>query len=139
MTAPLAEIRRVLRDDGRLGLIWNIREETPVWSRRLTEIFDRLSVEGAPRYKHGRWRDAFERSDAFTPLEDAAFEHTHEVDRTGFLDRVLSVSYVASAPPEDRADVVREVTELLETDPDLTGRERVSMPYRTDVFVCSVR
>jgi SAM-dependent methyltransferase len=135
----LREMRRVLRDGGRLGLIWNVRDETRAWSRRLTEIFDRLSGEDAPRYKHRRWRDAFERSDAFTPVVHAAFEHTHEVDRTGFLDRVLSVSYVASAPPQVRADVAREVTELLESDPDLAGRERVSMPYRTDVFVCRVR
>jgi SAM-dependent methyltransferase len=133
------EIRRVLRDDGRLGVVWNMRDETSAWSRRLTEIFDRLSGADAPRYKHGRWRDAFERSDAFTPLEERTFAFAHVVDREAFLDRVLSVSYVASASPDIRDDVVREVTALLDTDPDLAGREEITMPYRTDVFVCSAR
>jgi SAM-dependent methyltransferase len=133
------EIRRVLHGDGGLALMWNIRDETSAWSRRLTEIFDRLSGADAPRYKHGRWRDAFERSDAFTPLEQHTFSFTHVVDRAAFLDRVLSVSYVASASPDVRDEVVREVTALLDTDPDLAGREEITMPYRTDVFVCSAR
>ena len=133
------EIRRVLRDDGWLGLVWNVRDETPSWSRRITEIFDRLSGDDAPRYKHARWRDAFERSDAFTPLEPRTFAFAHVVDRAAFLDRVLSVSYVASASPDVREEVVREVTDLLDADPDLAGREEISMPYRTDVFVCSAR
>ena len=135
----IPEIRRVLRDGGRLGLIWNVRDETPAWSRRLTEVFDRLAGPRDPRHKHGAWRAAFERSDAFTPLQHHAFAHVHRVDREGFLDRVLSVSYVASAPPETRAEVVREVTGLLDTDPDLAGREELAMPYRTDVYVASAR
>jgi hypothetical protein len=50
------------------------------------------------------------------------------------MDRVLSVSYVASAPEDQRVLVRAEVTELLETDPELTGRDVIVMPYRTDVF-----
>jgi SAM-dependent methyltransferase len=135
----LPEIRRVLRDGARLALIWNVRDETPAWSRRLTEIFDRLAGPRDPRHKHGAWRRAFERSNAFGPLDHRAFTHVHEVDREAFLDRVLSVSYVASASPDVRAEVVREVTGLLDTDPDLAGRDRIEMPYVTDVFVCDAR
>ena len=133
------EIRRVLRDGGRLGLIWNARDETPAWSRRLTDIFDELAGPRDPRYKHGAWRVAFERSNAFVPFDHRTFAHAHEVDRAAFLDRVLSVSYVASAPPDVRDAVVREVERLLDTDPDLEGRETISMPYQTDVFVCAAR
>ena len=131
------EIRRVLRGRGRLGLIWNARDEAPAWSRRLTEIFDELAGPRDPRYKHGAWRSAFEGSDAFTPFEHRTFEHTHAVDRAAFLDRVLSVSYVASAPPDVRERIVHEVERLLDTDPQLAGRESISMPYRTDVYVCA--
>ena len=135
----IPEIRRVLPDGGGLGLVWNVRDETPAWSRRLTEIFDRLAGPRDPRHKHGAWRGAFERTDAFTPLEHRSFEHAREVDREAFLDRVLSVSYVASAPADVRDQVVREVTELLDTDPDLARRDVIAMPYRTDVSVCSAR
>lgn len=130
----LPEIRRVLRPGGRLGLIWNARDEASDWSERLTRIFDRLAGEADPRYGSGRWRVAFERVDGFGPLHHQVAYHVHEVSREGFLDRVLSVSYVASAPEHVRAAVVGEVTELLDTDPELAGRERLVMPYRTDVF-----
>jgi hypothetical protein len=58
----------------------------------------------------------------------------HQVSRDGFLDRVLSVSYVARADPPERERVIAEVQELLDTDPDLRGRDEIPMPYRTDVF-----
>ena len=135
----LAEIHRVLREGGRLGMIWNVRDERPVWSRRLTEIFDGLSGVGNPRYKHMTWRPAFDRSEGFTALEHRSFPYTHEVSREAFLDRVLSVSYVASAPHDLREAVTRDVLDLMETDPELAGRATVAMPYTTEVFWCERR
>ena len=58
----------------------------------------------------------------------------HELSREAFIDRVMSVSYVASAPEDVRREVLREVETLLETDPELVGRDELVMPYRTDVF-----
>jgi SAM-dependent methyltransferase len=134
--AALREIARVLRDRGALGLIWNVRDETPSWSRRLTEMFDRLSGPDAPRYKHGQWRAAFDRTDAFGLLHHRSTRSVHEVPPEGFLDRVLSVSYVASAPDAERTAVEAEVRDLLAHDPDLAGRSTIGMPYVTDVFWC---
>jgi ubiquinone/menaquinone biosynthesis C-methylase UbiE len=135
----LPEIHRVLRPHGTLGLIWNIRDEASDWSERLTEIFDRLSGDGAPRYRDMRWREAFEDTDLFGPFHHQVAYHVHQVTRDAFLDRVLSVSYVASAPEGERERVVAEVTDLLENDPDLRGRDQIVMPYRTDVFWCARR
>ncbi len=135
----LPEIHRALRDGGRLGLIWNVRDEASDWSERLTAIFDRLSGPGDPRYQHGAWREAFERSDLFGPLHHHVAYHLHRVTREGFLDRVMSVSYVATASAEDRGRVVAEVTDLLDTDPELRGRDELVMPYRTDVFTTARR
>lgn len=132
----LAEIHRVLRPDARLGMIWNVRDEASDWSERLTAIFDRLAGEGAPRYRDLRWREAFERTDLFGPLHRQVAYHVHEVTREVFMDRVLSVSYVADATQDERDRVVDEVSELLETDPELRGRETIVMPYRTDVYWC---
>jgi hypothetical protein len=52
---------------------------------------------------------------------------------------VLSVSYVASATTEERARVVDEVNGLLDSDPELAGKDEILMPYRTDVFWCDRR
>jgi SAM-dependent methyltransferase len=135
----LPEIRRVLREGTRLGLIWNIRDEASDWSERLTAIFDRLSGPDTPRYKHGRWRAAFESTNLFGPLHHWVAYHVHEVSRQAFIDRVLSVSYVASASPAEREHVLAEVTELLDTDPELRRKDRLVMPYRTDVYTCGRR
>ena len=135
----LAEIHRVLRADGVLGLVWNVRDEASDWAERLTAIFDRLAGDAAPRYRTGAWRSAFERTSLFGALHHRVAYHVHEVSREGFVDRVLSVSYVARATTPERERVVAEVQDLLETDPDLRGRDVIPMPYRTDVFWTSRR
>ncbi len=129
----LPEIHRVLRPEGTLGLIWNVRDEASDWSERLTEIFDRLAGEGAPRYRSGLWREALQRSDLFGPLHHRLAYHVHHVSPDAFLDRVLSVSYVAAASKDEGARVRAEVDELIATDPELGGDE-IAIPYRTDVF-----
>jgi len=134
----LPEIHRVLREGGSLGLIWNIRDEASDWSERLTAIFDRLSGD-SPRYRDGRWREAFERSVLFGPLHHRVAYHLHHVTPDAFMDRVLSVSYVASASEAKREQVRAEVTKMLATDEELKGRDEIVMPYRTDVFWCARR
>jgi SAM-dependent methyltransferase len=134
----LPEVYRVLREDGTLGLIWNIRDEASDWSERLTAIIDRLAGDD-PRYRDGRWREAFERSDLFGPLHHRVAYHVHHVTPDAFMDRVLSVSYVASASEAERDRVIAEVTELLRTDEELRDHDEIVMPYRTDVFWCSRR
>jgi len=129
----LPEIHRVLRPEGALGLIWNTRDEASDWSERLTEIFDRLAGEGAPRYRSGHWRQALQRSQLFGPLHHRLAYHVHHVTPEAFLDRVLSVSYVAAASEDERARVLAQVNELIATDPELGGQE-IAIPYRTDVF-----
>jgi SAM-dependent methyltransferase len=129
----LPEIHRVLRAGGTLGMIWNERDEASDWSERLTAIFDRLAG-GAPRYRTSRWREAFERTDLFGPLHHRVAYHVHHVTPQAFLDRVLSVSFVAAASDGERERVRAEIDELMATDPELRDREEIVMPYRTDVF-----
>jgi SAM-dependent methyltransferase len=130
----LPEIRRVLRPGCALGLIWNARDESSDWSERLTEIFDELAGPDQPRYRSGRWRRAFERTDLFGPLHHRVAYHVHHVTPSTFLDRVLSVSYVAAASESDRQRVRTQVAELLSNDPELRDRDEIVMAYRTDVF-----
>jgi SAM-dependent methyltransferase len=133
--AALAEIHRVLVPGGRLGLVWNAREEREPWQLRLGALLDALRVD-EPHYLAGAWREAFERTTLFTPLEQARFGIVHELDPEGVVDRVVSVSFVAALPDCERARVGEEVRTLLAADPATQGRERLELPYRTDVFWC---
>src|SRR5918993_533531 len=90
---------------------------------RRTEIFDRLAGEGAPRYRSGRWREPLQRSELFGPLHHRLAYHVHHVTPEAFMDRMLSVSYVAAASEDERARVRAEVEELIATDPELGGDE----------------
>jgi SAM-dependent methyltransferase len=134
----LAEIHRVLRPGGALGLAWNARDESVPWVAELTAIME-PHRGSAPRYRPGAWREAFARSALFTPLEHAEFAHVHLLEPEGVVARVASVSFIAALPEDVRADVLDRVRALLARDPATRGRTLVELPYRTDVFWCRRR
>ena len=53
----LAEIHRVLRPGGGLGLVWNVRDTSVPWVARLTEIMEPHRGD-APTHRTGAWRKA---------------------------------------------------------------------------------
>ena len=130
--AALAELGRVLRPRGRLGLAWNVRDPMVDWSRRITEIIDRLAGD-TPRHGSAVWRAAFERCGWFVPIGEASFPNPMSVTPEQVVDRVASISFVAAAEPGAREEVLDEVRSLLASHPDLAGRARITFPYRTDV------
>lgn len=133
--AALAEIRRVLRVGGRLGLVWNVRDEDTAWVRELTAIMN--AHEGdAPRYHTGAWRTLFP-AEGFGPLHEASFPHGHTgTPEQVILDRTLSVSFIAALPEVERARVAQDVSDLMTRTPELAGRDEVTFPYRTFVYWC---
>jgi SAM-dependent methyltransferase len=126
----LAEIHRVLRPGGGLGLVWNVRDEAVEWERRLSELLSRYDAD-APRKKWGRWKEAFERTMLFTPLEEREFEHRQEGDVDTMLARVASISFVASLSEKERASFLDEVRALVEP-----HKAPLVMHYRTEVYWC---
>ena len=122
--AAVAEIARVLRPDGRLGLIWNLRDETAPWVAQLTALLDRHAGD-APRYRDMRWRRAF------GPLHERHFYYEQHGTLGTMRDRFASISFVACLPAPDRETLLGEIDALLRPHADPDGR--VVMPYRTDV------
>jgi SAM-dependent methyltransferase len=131
----LAEFHRVLREGGGLGLLWNNRDESMGWVAELTRIIDPYE-SGVPRERYGLWRRAFDETTFFGPIERAEFRHEQSGDVGWVLDRVGSMSFIASLPAETREDVFGQIRRLLETHPNTAGREEVTLPYRTEVFAC---
>jgi SAM-dependent methyltransferase len=133
--AALAEIHRVLRPGGRLGLIWNVKDESVDWIEKLGAIMESYRGD-APRVASGAWKAAFDRTALFTRLEPARFSFVHEADFAAVVARVTSVSFIASLPPAEFARVVDEVRTLLATHPQTKGRTTFELPYRTGVYWC---
>jgi SAM-dependent methyltransferase len=128
--AALAEIQRVLRPDRGLALVWNKRVlEDPV-NQAVEELVAPYRAS-TPTHRGG-WRGAFERTTLFGPLEERTFTYEHVQDADGLGDRVASISFIASLAPLERERVVAAARELAADGP-------VTVPYRTEVFVCDRR
>jgi SAM-dependent methyltransferase len=114
------EVARVLAPGGRLGLLWNVRDDTADWVRRLDKIIgnrdgrsDLSAVVGPP----------------FGPLARRSFPWVQRLGPTRLLDLVASRSAVILLPPDERAALLGEVRQLMATHPDLVGRTEFELPY----------
>jgi SAM-dependent methyltransferase len=131
--AALAEIHRVLKPGGKLGLIWNLRDARVPWVAKLDAIVNR--VEGdTPRYYTGAWRSAFP-FNGLGPLDEHHFKqgHTGSPDDV-ILNRVRSTSFIAALGADERAAIDREVNALIASEPELAGKDVVTVPYETAAF-----
>ena len=132
----LAEIHRVLKPGGRLGLVWNVRDESVPWVAAMTAILKPFET-GTPRFHSGQWRQAFT-GRLFTDLEETSFPHQHAGSpREVIVDRSLSVSFIANLPAAERARVERQLLDLVAGRPELRNQETVAVPYRTRAFCCT--
>jgi SAM-dependent methyltransferase len=129
----LPEIARVLKPQGALGLMWNMRDESSGWMEALTGLLDEYE-SGAPRYRTFLWKGPFDSTSLFTRLELSSFSHEQRVDRNGLIDRVSSISYIAALGERERAELVQKLEYLLNNHPDTWGKETFVIPYRTDVY-----
>jgi len=134
--SALTEMHRVLKPGGRLGLVWNVRDESVDWMAAVTAIITPFE-DDAPRYYKGDWRKPFERFAGFGPLVMHSVEHLHvgppaEV----ILNRFLSVSFIAALDAERKANVAAQLQELIAHHPALKAQETVVVRYRTEAFTC---
>ncbi|MDI3314755.1 MAG: class I SAM-dependent methyltransferase [Mycobacterium sp.] len=118
----IPEVTRVLRPGGRLGLVWNTRDERLGWVRELGRIIGR---DGDPVHNKVTLPPPF------------AEQQRHHVEWTNYLtpqaliDLVASRSYCITSPAEVRAKTLERVRELLATHPALANTTGLALPYVT--------
>ncbi|GLY95200.1 class I SAM-dependent methyltransferase [Actinoplanes sp. NBRC 103695] len=121
VAAATPEIARVLSPGGRLGILWNIRDETTEWVRRLGTVIGSAEEGRDPTV-----------GPPFGPVETASFPWTDRVSPEALLDLVASRSRVILLPPDERAALLAQVRQLVATHPALVGRTGFDLPYVTD-------
>jgi SAM-dependent methyltransferase len=132
-----AEMARVIRPGGALGLTWNARDRSVEWVNQVWTIMDRVEKK-APWRDHENWRDsAFRELPGFGELQTAEFFHTQQLTPADVEARIASVSHVAVLPDAEKAAVLAEVREVLASNPATAGRDVVEMPYRTDCLAAA--
>jgi SAM-dependent methyltransferase len=125
----LPEIARVLRPGGTLALVWNLRDESVPWVRRLGKLI------GSERPGDDPNKDAveiLERSGLFEGIETRTFRHWQEVGRDSLIGLVESRSYVAAMAERERAALLRQVGELY--DEYGRGHDGMQLPYLTECY-----
>lgn len=134
----LAEMARVLRPGGRLGLVWNLRDQSEPWVAALTALMEPHEGD-APRVHHGTWRQLFP-TPAFGPLDTVTFPHAHTGPFAQVVEaRVMSVSFIAALPEAARAAFGAQLNALADRFPALAGRGVVRFPYRTECHALTRR
>jgi SAM-dependent methyltransferase len=130
----IADLARVLRPGGRVGLVWNARDRSVEWVDLVWGIMDRVEKK-APWRNHDEWSDsAYADLPGFGELHTARFRHEQAITPEAMVQRVASVSHVAVLPDPERAAVLEEVRQVLATHPESKGRTELAVPYRVDCF-----
>jgi hypothetical protein len=93
----------VLRRGGALGLIWNFRDDSVEWVRRLSRVLhgetpQHLVPTGGPTL-----------APPFGPVERAEHRWSSRLTVDQIVDLAASRSYVLAAEPDKRAAVLAEV------------------------------
>jgi SAM-dependent methyltransferase len=118
----IPEVARVLRPGGRLGLVWNTRDERMGWVRDLGRII-------------GREHEPFSREvtlrGPFVDLQRQQVEWTSYLTPQALIDLVASRSYCITSPTEVRTRTLDEVRDLLATHPALANTTGLALPYVT--------
>jgi ubiquinone/menaquinone biosynthesis C-methylase UbiE len=131
--AALAEIHRVLKPAGQLGLIWNVRDESVDWVAALTEIMTPFEGD-TPRFHNGKWREAFTGRYFSAPqLSCFSYSHVGTAEEVIFK-RVMSVSFIAALPAGQNEGVARQVRDLIAGHPALRDGQTVAFPYQTQAY-----
>ena len=125
----LPEFRRVLRADGRVALVWNSRDLEDPLQAALGRLLE-PARNRVPAQRDNVWREPFERSPLFGPLEVRRFSFAQQFTADDLADRVGSTSFVAAMPPAEREQLLVSVRELVDGVP-----EPFPFRYVSEIFV----
>lgn len=107
----LVEFARVLRPAGRLGLIWNRRDHRQELEQAIDEIISPYRGS-APAYSSNRWASAFEKNSPFTLADKVEIPFAQTLDEDGFVDRLMSISFIAALDESERRSVEERLRSL---------------------------
>jgi ubiquinone/menaquinone biosynthesis C-methylase UbiE len=122
----VAEIRRVLRPGGGLGLIWNVRDPEDSLQREITALLEPFVPRGRAV---ATGVGAFVRR-TFGEVASSVMPFEEELDSDTVAARIASISFVAAAPEAKRRELEDAVRELV-----AKRGGQVPFRYMTEAYV----
>jgi ubiquinone/menaquinone biosynthesis C-methylase UbiE len=125
----LPEINRVLKPGGRIAVVWNVRDESMPWVRKLGRIIgtqEQLREPEQPLVKSG----------LFGFVEQTSYKFWQQIDRRSIVDLVTSRSNIAVLDEAAREAKLREL--LAFYDDYGRGMDGMRLPYDCDCYRATV-
>lgn len=132
----IGEFERVLKNDGGLGLIWNLDGVfTSSWGKVIDSWLD--DIEGdTPQYKTGLWRKTLENSEIFSSLEEQSFSTTRTTTPNEIIHRVMSISFVAAQSEKSKVELKQRIERHLAHHPETKGKDKIIVSLDTKIYWC---
>jgi len=137
----MAEIARVVRPGGHLGLIWNARDRSPEWVDQVWSVMDRAERKAPWRDgpaghegQRGERYPAGPGDSRWSPWVEANFFHVHYGSHDDVVDRIRSVSHIAALPADRQRNVLDEIRTILVENSQTRHEATVGIPYRVDAM-----
>lgn len=127
------EIHRVLRPKGKIGLLWNVRDESQSWVQEMSKLLD--EYEGStPRYMTMQWKAPFDELVLFAPLQRKVFAHYQEGNEEELIQRVTSISFIAALPSEKQQKVIQDFKNILQAPLRNQSEGKIRLPYICNIY-----
>jgi SAM-dependent methyltransferase len=130
----LAEVERLLRPGGGLGLVWNRYDTSVPWVRDFQDIYFALAPRDLPSPLDDSWRSAFANRSGWSQPHERHWPNPHPTTVEDLVERVMSSSHILVLAEEEQERVRAHAWEVLERHKETRGGNRVEMPYTTDVY-----
>ena len=121
------ELRRVLRSQGGVALLWNSRDQEAPLQQQISRLIAPWETARAVRPDSST---ELKLAGLFGPIEERQFAFVDELDEDGVAERIASISFVAAAPEGARREIDADVREVVRR-----RGGRVDFPYVTWVYV----
>ena len=119
-----AEVLRIVRPGGHVGLLYNIRDEREPWVERFAKATGERFGSASEPLEFDGVRGAA----GFGPVENREFSHVERLSIDDLTALAQSFSFVALLPEEERRQVVATVKEIGRAVVGADGL--VDLPYR---------
>jgi SAM-dependent methyltransferase len=107
-------------------------DDAPHWWLDLRAVHAALPKGDHPAFARG-WRrpDSFDAHPAFHEVQMRSVPFVHHTDREGIVAHWASMSFVASLPDEQRAELLGELDAMLAR----RGVDEIDIPYRAELWI----
>ncbi|KAK5576652.1 hypothetical protein RB653_007796 [Dictyostelium firmibasis] len=143
----LKEFSRVLKKDGVLVMIWYDMDLSSNIVNQYAEIVHEKYYDGvAPQFRSYKWKNSIEQlkqqlkqSPPTTPFIDPnfnmeKFHFNQKANKEICIERLLSISYISTMPKEKKDQIIKEVSELLDSLPESSDNKTFDFPYRVELY-----